>query len=300
MALPNLSERLEDLAHGVLGPLVLGGPMRLAPPFGPQVGFVLGADGRRIVDDDLRSRLDVARVRRARTLAPIDVLPDVSPAEWSLVAALNDLLQATNHLLSGALTRGRHGKVLEGVSRLLDAVKTPRTTLEMIVRHATFARVLEVTRTDTTVSWWVGSTSFRGEQPSKRLTAWPSVRRVEVSAAKVPLAQMHEGIVVPVGERYLAGVARLLSQSPLTDIATVDREAPAFAWSKSTLELVSYPEGRTLALRTVTSQNVQRALSALHAANARIREGTPLRALVDGFAQEIVGRLTAGQPAQKA
>ena len=44
----DLTARLEELAHGVVGPLILGGTMRLVAPFGPQIGLSLGM-GRRIV-----------------------------------------------------------------------------------------------------------------------------------------------------------------------------------------------------------------------------------------------------------
>ena len=33
----SLTDRLEELAHQLLGPLVLGGKMTLVAPFGPQI-----------------------------------------------------------------------------------------------------------------------------------------------------------------------------------------------------------------------------------------------------------------------
>jgi hypothetical protein len=291
MAKPDLQGKLEALARGLVGPMVLGGQVSLSAPLGPQIGWVLGADGRRISDDDLRAQLDVARVRRARLIAPVDTLPEISPGEWSLAAALNDLLQATNHELSGALTRSRHAKVLEGASRLLEAIPPPRTTLEALVRHATFGRVLEIVRTDTTINWWVGSAHFRGQPPSKRLTAWPEVRRVNIVPKRIPLHDMCEGLsVVPV-EQYQTLLARWLAATPITDIATVHRPAPAFAWTKSTLEIVAYPEGRSLALRTFRQKDVQQAIAALRVASERIPAGTAVRALADGFARDVLARV---------
>ncbi|MBL9028592.1 MAG: hypothetical protein JNL21_40750 [Myxococcales bacterium] len=291
MAKPNLQAKLDALAAGVLGPLVLGGKLVPIAPLGPQIGLYVGADGRRISDDDLRSTLAVARVRRARLVAPVDTLPDVSPGEWALVAALNDLLQATNHELSGVLTRGRHAKVLEGVGRLIEAVPPPRTTLEALVRHASFARALEIVRTDTTISWWVGSAHFRGQPPSKRLMAWPEARRVNVSPRKVPLHDLCEGLpLVPV-DQYLTLVARWLTATPLTDIATIHRPAPPFSWTKPTLELVAYPEGRSLALRTFGNRDVQQAMAALRVAQERLPPGTAVRALAEGFSRDVLARV---------
>jgi hypothetical protein len=291
MADHNLQGKLDALARGVLGPLVLGGQLSLVPPLGPQIGYILGAGERRISDDDLRSQIGMARVRRARLIAPVDTLPEISPAEWSLAAALNDLLQSTNHELSGALTRGRHAKVLDGVGRLLEAVPSPRTTLEALVRHATFARALEIVRTDTTISWWVGSAHFRGQPPSKRLTAWPELRRVSIVPKKIALHEMCEGLqVIPV-EHYWTLLARWLAATPITDLATVYRAAPPFGWTKPTLELVSYPEGRSLALRTFRQKEVQQSVAALRIAGERIPAGTAVRALADGFARDVLARV---------
>ncbi len=291
MAKPNLSAKLEALAEGVVGPMVLGGRVRLSPPLGPQVGLALGADGRRIVDDALRSRVDVARVRVARQVAPVDTLPDLSPAEWSLAAALNDLMQATNHELSGPLTRGRHEKVLDGVARLLEWIPAPRTTLEALVRHATFARLLEIVRTDTVVSWWVGSEHYRGRPPSKRLTAWPEFRRVTVTPKRVTLSDMCEGLPAASTPHFQALLSRLLMLTPLTDIATARRHAPSFHWTKPTLELVGYPIGRSLALRTFSRANVQEGLAALRLASDRLLPGSHLREIADSFARDVLTRV---------
>lgn len=291
MAKPNMQEKLDALAVGVVGPLVLGGKLVPTAPLGPQVGLYVGADGRRISDDDLRSSLSVARVRRARLVAPVDTLPDISPAEWALAAALNDLLQSTNHELSGVLTRGRHAKVLDGVGRLIEAVAPPRTTLEALVRHATFARVLEIVRTDTTISWWVGSAHFRGQPPSKRLMAWPEARRVNVSPRKVALHELCEGLAIVPVEHYQTLLSRWLTATPLTDIASVHRPAPMFAWSKPTLELIAYPEGRSLALRTFGQRDVQQAIAALRVAQERLPQGTAVRALAEGFARDVLARV---------
>ncbi len=147
--------RLEALAHGVLGPMVLGGKLHLVPPFG--ASLALGIDGEpRIVDDDLRTHVDLARVRVARTLLPVDTLGDIPAADWALAAAWNDLLQATNHHLSGVFTRGRHVALLRSVEAHVARIAAPRSIGEAVARHATFARALELVRTDTKVTWWSG------------------------------------------------------------------------------------------------------------------------------------------------
>jgi hypothetical protein len=286
-----LVDRLEALAHGVLGPLVLGGPMHLVPPVGPEIAMQLGADGRRIVDDALRTAVDVARVRQARRVAPVDVLPDLSAYEWAMVAALNDLMQATNHELSGALTRSRHEKLVAATERLLEAIPPPRTTIEAIVRHATFARMGEVRRVDTTVRYWIGTQSFRGQKPPSRLLAWKGLRRVDVDETEVRLGAMPAGLAALDGGAWGAALAHLYSRSPLTDLATADRTAPEFGWSPATIALVSYPIGRTLARRAV--RGVGGAVrERLIAAAARAPAGA--HAVIEEFLAELEGRAKAG------
>jgi hypothetical protein len=280
----DLVPRIEALAHGVLGPLVLGGPMHLVPPLGPQLGLVIGTEGRRVADDSLRTEIDVARVRRARRLLPIDVLPELSPAEWAMVAALNDLLQATNQKLSSPLTRSRHKELVLATMRLVEAIPPPRTTLDVVVRHATFARLGELQRVDTTVRYWAGKQRFRGEAPPARLLAWPELRRVDVDKKSVRIAEMPEGIEELAAAPWHQALAALYEKSPITDLVDADRAAPAFTWGRSTLSLIAYPVGRTLARRALAFAATDEARARVRAAVASVRG--PARALVSAFLTE--------------
>jgi hypothetical protein len=294
----DLTARLEELAHGVVGPLILGGTMRLVAPFGPQIGLALGM-GRRIVDDNLRSSIDVARVRRARLLAPLDVLPDLSPAEWAMAAALNDLMQVTNHELSGALTRGRHATLLEATGRLIDAIAPPKTTLEVIVRHATFARMSKIARKDTSVSGWIGSAQFRGTEPASRYGRWPGLKGLAMVAKSVPLSRMTDGLDLIAPDAYQHKLLTLLARSPLTDLATVTRDGPAFSWSVPTLSLVSYPVGRALALRALVRAPSQSVVASLREATDRLPGESPARRVAEQFAREYLARASTGSSAAR-
>jgi hypothetical protein len=204
-----------------------------------------------MIDDDLRSRLDVARVRRARLLAPVDTVGRIDATAFALLAALNDLLQVTNHELAGPLTRARHWKLLANVRAVCEAIPPPKDLGEALARHATFARVFEVVRTDSTVRWWTGSARFRGQPPPRRLLAWRSIRQVRIDAQRVGLAELSNGVALP-SDAYKEVLALWLTRSPLTDIANVARSAPAFNWSASTLALVLTTPGRSLAFRAVS------------------------------------------------
>jgi hypothetical protein len=281
-------ERLEELAHAVLGPLVLGGTITPVRPFGPRLALRF-AEGRRVVDDDLRTRIDVARVRVARQLAPVDALPDVAPPEWALVAAFNDLVQVTNHELSSPLSRGRHARLLALVQELCAAVTPCATAMDALCRHAILGRMLGAFRTDASLRWWTGSAQFRGRPVSKRLSAWPELRKVHVERTRVPLVQMVDGIAGVTADDYQRAIAALLARTPLTDLATCARATPAFAWAADTLALVAAPMGRRLAARAIARAGTPSAArAALEAATART--GTLPAAAADAV-QALVAEL---------
>jgi hypothetical protein len=122
---------------------------------------------------------------------------------------------------------------------------------EALARHTWFARLFEMDRTDTVVSWWVGSRAFLGETPPARLAAWPELRRVQIE--KIPRSVMDlpraGGAVDPV--TFGQSLARFLAKTPLTDLATCHRTAPMFAWGNETLGLVATSAGRTLSTRAL-------------------------------------------------
>ncbi len=289
-----IGERCEELAHEVLAPLVLGGAVRPVRPIGGPLALRLGEGGRRIADAALATTLDVARVRQARLLAPVDAVPDLDAADWAILAGLNDLLQVTNHHLGGPLTRGRYARLVANVVWLCERVPPPRDVSAALARHATFARALEIVRTDSTVSWWTGSARFRGETPPARLLAWRELRRVRVDARKVPLADMPIGVPGASIDAFTDALALWLSRTPLTDLATAARKVPPFAWSASTLSLVGTAPGRALAFRALARGPAQGAAAALEAAALRVPPAyEEARRLAGGFAADTAKGLTA-------
>lgn len=282
-----LTFRFDELVRGVLSPLVLGGRMEPVRPFGPRLGLAIG-EGRSILDSDLRSQLDVARVRIARLIAPIDTVIDLTPEDFALGAAFNDLLQVSNLDLSGPFTRGRHAQLLEAAVALASAVPRPRTIAEALSRHTVFARALEVARTDTTISWWTGSASFRGRPAPNRLMLWRDLRRVREDTRRVPLVEMSTDIAVLSGDAWMDALGVWIARSPLTDLATAARRAPSFRWSDPTLSLISTIPGRTLAFRALARQRQADVTGALERATAALpAEAQPARDLCLAFLKEI-------------
>jgi hypothetical protein len=238
------------LFEHVMAPLVVGGAVRPEHAIGARAALELfaGADG---VDAALLDRVQAGRVRRARRLAPVDAVDLASPAEWALMAALHDLLHATNPSFDAALRRGAAVRILALAHQVIDRVAPPAHVAEALSRHTWLARLLEVSRTDTDVSWWTGSRTFRGVAPPARLQAWPELRRVNVVTTPRPLLDLTPLAVDR--ERVVDAIARLLERSPLTDLATCTRDGPPFSWGAATLALVATRAGRTLALRALQS-----------------------------------------------
>jgi len=245
----DLGRVAEGLYASVMAPLVLGGALRPGHALGARVALALGEGDRSPVDDELVARVQWARVRRGRTLAPIDALAGPTAAEWALAAALNDLLQAANPAFDSPLRRGAAERILESAATTFERVPGIADMRDALSRHTWFARTLDIARTDVAVSWWLGRRTYQGVDAPARLRAWPKLRRVRVeqtarrSLDLAPLAVDRSG--------YAEAFGRLLARTPLTDLATCTRGAPTFGWSESTLSLVAARAGRVLALRAL-------------------------------------------------
>jgi hypothetical protein len=277
----------ERLFEDVMAPLVLGGPLKPPHAIGARVALGLGAAERLPTDIDLASRVQMARVRRARRLAPVDRFGPPTAAEWALAAMLSDVLQAANPVFDTALRRRAASRILSVAVAGFERVPLPSHPKDALSRHTWFARALDVARTDTTVSWWVGSKTYFGVEPPARLQAWPSVRRVHVSSRPTPLVEL--GPLAFDSERLVNAVARFLERTPLTDLATCSRTTPAFAWTPGSLALVAARAGKTLALRALSRLSSLEADAALGRASRDLlrRFAGPLPPPGDGKAASL-------------
>jgi hypothetical protein len=255
------TELADRLFASVLAPLVLGGVMKPAHPIGARAALALLASAPRPSDADLASRVDLSRVVQARRLAPLDTVDDPSGAEWALGAVLHDLLQVTN---PGWIRRSAPKRLLDLASLTLERIPPASSAREALARHTWFARLFDVHRQDTAVSWWVGSSKFRGKAPPSRLFLWPELRRVNVAKTERGLMELLEnGGPVENAPAFAATLGSLLRATPLTDFASCIREAPPFTWTPESLALVRAPIARTLALRAVALAPMDQADAAL-------------------------------------
>jgi hypothetical protein len=260
MARLDVAAVAKRLYESFLAPLVVGGAMTPGPPVGALAALSLeGAVSA--VDPDVRSHVDMARVRVARRLVPIDTVDEPGPSDWALGAALHDMVHALNPELDGLLHRSAPEKLLDLAEQVIDRVAAPASLADALSRHTFFARTFEIQRTDTVVSWWTGSRTFLGSEPPPRLLAWPELRRVHTDQTKVPLARLPTAHIAGAAQRHARGSARTerfegligrwLEKDPLTDLATVTRDLAPFEWHGGSLGLFATRGGRALGLRAL-------------------------------------------------
>ncbi len=243
------SATVSGLFERVAKPLLLGGPFRPLDPIGPAKAPEVAQQAFQGLTAADLSWISVARVRQARRLCPVDALPAMGADEWLMIVALNDLIRSTDPEVKGLFSPGKATQIVQGALGILAQVSGARTVGQTLARHATFARVMSLQRTDTTVSWWCGSSVFAGRTPPPRLLSWPEVRRVRTQRATLDVATMgagHKGMQ----EAYEEAQRALLARTPLTDLATAGRAAPSFVWTSPTVSMMSGP-GRQLALRAL-------------------------------------------------
>jgi len=292
MAPVDLGTGAERLFVDFMAPLVLGGDVRPGRPIGGRAALALGQD-RTVADADRHAHVQLARIRVARRLVPVDRLPDATVEEWALAACLHDLVQSTHPGLEGLFSGGAAEKLTAIALETIRRIAKPRTVGEALSRHTWFARMFEIVRRDTTVSWWIGSRTFLGTPPAPHLMTWPDLRRVRIKKMESALADLPARGEQDNGIDKLAfsrSLAVFLHQTPLTDLCTVHRAAPLFAWSPAALELVATRAGRTLVARALRAMPEPLVSAALGRATRPLVAAEAWRELLT--AMMLLGHLT--------
>lgn len=141
-----------------------------------------------------------------------------------LLSAAHNILALGHPDLEPRLGRGRALQRVEAFTRACLAAPVPADQAILVARHALLERLLDLSRRDVTVRFWLGRERFLGTEPPARFTAWPSLRRVEQEARVTQWLQ--SGLSVT-QENLLEG---LLQQSPVTDLLSPHRSRPPFSW----------------------------------------------------------------------
>jgi hypothetical protein len=216
---------------GFLVPLVRGGRLHVGRPLGARAVERLGrlaaareAAGPR--DDDAVAALAVARAEVASRFLPDAAAPPLDETTLRLGAAVHDLLVLIHPDLEGPRIARRRERIAEA-ARGLASVGAPRSAEEAVARHSLLARVPEIGRTDSTVSFWLGRQTFVGRPPPARVTALPALRRVRVDVVK---RSWWRDIGVPAVARE--ALLALGAASPLGEALDPLRLDPSFSFAR--------------------------------------------------------------------
>jgi len=269
-------------------PLVRGGRLHVGRPLGARAVEGL----RRAVGAEDEAAAQLADSRRevaARFLSDAPA-PPLDEATLRLGAALHDLLVLVHPGLDGPGVARRQERVARA-AHALASLGAPGSALEAVNRHSLLARVVEIARTDSTVSFWLGRQTYVGRVPPPRVTALPKLRRVRVDVVK--RAWLRE-IGVPVVARQ--AVLALGVASPLGEALDPLRLEPPWCWSRVLPVLRAPALGRIVAGRMV-EVGVARAGDGLAAALLRFASfqdppgGVPATPEAVAFALQFLAHL---------
>jgi hypothetical protein len=223
-----------SFAATFLVPLVRGGRLHVGRPFGMRAVERLSRmaaaheaireGGQR--DPDAFATLSAARLAVASRFLPGASAPPLDEATLRLGAAIHDLLVLVHPDLEGPRVTRRRERIAEA-ARALASLGPPPSAAEAVARHSLLARVPEIGRTDSTVSFWLGRQTFVGRAPPGRVTALPALRRVRVDVVK---RSWWRDIGVPAVARD--AILALGVASPLGEALDPLRLEPSFSFAR--------------------------------------------------------------------
>jgi hypothetical protein len=245
-----------------LVPLVRGGRLHVGRPIGPRAVERLGRLAAAGGDDEAADALAWARQAVASRFLPDAAPPPLDEATLRLGAAVHDLLVLVHPAIEGPRVARRQERVA-AAAHALASLGAPATAVEAVNRHSLLARLAEIARTDSTVSFWLGRETFVGRVPPPRVTALPTLRRVRVDVVR--RSWLREiGVPTIAREAVLAlGVA-----SPLGEALDPLRLEPPLCWSRILPVLRAPALGRIVAGR-MAEVGLERAGDGLAAALLR-------------------------------
>jgi hypothetical protein len=245
---------IDRFLRGFVTPLITGGHVHIDGVLGPGAldDLVSGPKGMNLAQADgklMADAVNAARMQLAR-FGPTTDFVTITEDAIGLCAVWHNLIAMTH---PDAVTRtGLRQKVREWTAQFLEWVGPPRTAQEIAMRHAVLARLEELGRVDTDVTFWAGSARYIGVLPPNRLTAWKSVRRVNEQKTRHDLFTLLATLAHPLPEFDLLPLAdHALALSPLTDLALCDRpDAPLpFRWTGASLAMLADDALRGAAMR---------------------------------------------------
>lgn len=240
---------VKDFLDRFVRPLVAGGELHIGAP-------IPVADVERWEGELPHASVEVEAVDDARTsvLSTLVVRPPPMLLELddlALAAGLHNALFLVHPRAElWSVSDKQRRRIIDNALTLVSQPLT-RSRTRVMARHALLHNLFHLVRHDTTVSWWTGKARFQGQRPSKRLTAWKSVRRVREDTVVVRFDDL---LAVP---DTAPVVATLLRRTPLTQLLDSHPGAPPLHWEDAVFVLRDHELARAVAYRLVPDSSAR-------------------------------------------
>jgi hypothetical protein len=239
MAKPTVNDFLTKFVK----PLVAGGELHIGAP-------IPAADVARWEHDLDNASVELVAVddARANVLSTLVVRPPalvLERDELALAAGLHNALFLVHPRAElWSVSDRQRRKIIDTALALVGQPLTRHRT-RVMARHALLHNLFHLKRSDVKVSWWTGHARFQGQRPSRRLTAWKSVRRVREEETIVGFDEL---LAVP---DTAPVVATLLRRTPLTQLVDSHPGAPPLHWEDAVFILRDAELARAVAYRII-------------------------------------------------
>lgn len=235
MARPHVRDFLTKFVR----PLIAGGELHIGAPI-PEADVdrweheLADASVEQVAVDDARTSVLSTLVVRPPALI-------LERDELALAAGLHNALFLVHPRAElWSVSDRQRRKIIDTALALVSQPLTRHRT-RVMARHALLHNLFHLKRSDITVSWWTGHARFQGQRPSKRLTAWKSVRRVREEETIVGFDEL---LAVP---DTAPVVATLLRRTPLTQLLDSHPGAPPLHWEDAVFLLRDHELARAVA-----------------------------------------------------
>lgn len=234
---------VRDFLTRFVRPLVAGGELHIGGP-------IPTADVDRWAQELHDASVEQVAVDDARTsvLSTLVVHPPaflLEGEELALAAGLHNALFLVHPRAElWSVSDRQRRRIIDNALALVSQPLTRHRT-RVMARHALLHNLFHLKRSDVVVSWWTGRARFQGQRPSKRLTAWKSVRRVREDTTIVGFDEL---LAVPDTQPV---IATLLRRTPLTQMLDSHPGAPPLHWEDAVFLLRDHELARAIAYRLV-------------------------------------------------
>ena len=212
----------EQILQTFILPLVSGGKVHVGRPL--DASDLAALQDEASLQGELVVAVEGAMGRRAADLWLTEVDTALDPWALRLVAAAHNLLFLSHPGAERWTVRSRTREQVEAF--IISCLDMPRPIDEeqLVARHVLLENLIWLSREDVEVRFWLGRRQFQGTSPPPGLLRWQRLRRVRQTHATV------NWLGTDLSPAQVHSLGLLLRQSPLTDLLSPHRGAPAFRW----------------------------------------------------------------------